>query len=223
MNIIKFILLPLTKNKTIKEIEPFDTTPDMPKQFGYKISWLVIKTNNIEKVLNNIDKKNISVANWNSGIDAVYSKNHMFITPVINNCVCIIANSFTCQSKFFKEITTQFEEVFLCSSNRIIDLYSWKKYKNGKLIRNYYFYVDEGLIISDGKLTQEEINLNFDKFAQNIDELFSTENINSPDEDDVIKISKEWGFDPSFKNNSFKPSTGYVYPSNLINEPKNNK
>ena len=211
-NIIKY------NNKKTDKIEVFDNRPDMPKQFGYKISWIVIKTDDLDEVITKLNLTNRIIANWSDGINAVYSKKYVFITPVIDGYICIIANDLIGQDKIVKKITSQFKEAFLCQSNRTIDLYCWQKYINGEMSRNYCYMGESGTVISEGVLTAEELNLGFDNFPQNDDEMFGEKNVKYPAEEDVINISKEWGFDTRFEDYSLGLTTGYVYSIDLFNE-----
>ena len=46
--------------------------PDLPIEFGYKVCWLAVKTNDINKIISNEKLENIRRANWETGIRVAY-------------------------------------------------------------------------------------------------------------------------------------------------------
>ena len=210
MNFIKRIFKKQCKNKLeVISMPDVSDIADLPKPFGYKISWLAIQTENLEDVMSFLDVKEYTVCNWESGIKEC-NNDFIFVSPCVNGYIFVIG-LFDCP-----EIDDKFEDVFYFTSHRIVDYYGWSKYKNGKLIRKYLTSEEE--ILNIGDLTPEEIELRFNLFETSLDEKtedFDYEKIVYVCEENVMQISKAWGIDTSFENIEVAPATGYIFRSNF--------
>lgn len=58
------------------------TEQDKPIDFGYKIVWIAVKTDNKSELLKILGFKTSKLSNWKSGIENAY-ENSVFITPQI--------------------------------------------------------------------------------------------------------------------------------------------
>lgn len=91
-----FSLFP-TKPVATKFILPI--TPDQPIAFGLKNQWLAIQTHLPETVFNQLPVNRIQVANWETGLSALYADSHnskpqaIFVSPSINGWVFCDANT----------------------------------------------------------------------------------------------------------------------------------
>lgn len=65
----------------------FDATPDTPKSFGYRMSWLAIKSTDTHAVAAALALTGLEAANWNTGIGAIYdrdlSDSYVFVSPPV--------------------------------------------------------------------------------------------------------------------------------------------
>ena len=89
IGIIAFIALSIwfaKRNGVTAEYKPKSklilTEIDNPVDFGYKIVWIAVKTNNKQRLSEILNFKNTKPSNWKSGIENAY-ENSVYITPQI--------------------------------------------------------------------------------------------------------------------------------------------
>jgi hypothetical protein len=77
-----------------------DSTEDTPIGFSYKNNWFAIKTTNTNAVLELLKPKQLTKANWASGIELAYSHDFtdkkqypVFITPPVNGWTFVVGNN----------------------------------------------------------------------------------------------------------------------------------
>lgn len=83
------------------------------------------------------------------------------------------------------------------------------KYRNGQLIRSFYYVGDQNEIIwNEGELTQEEKELGLTSSSFDLDEY--DENIVYPNEEIVDELATAWGVDPFLYEYQETKSTGFL-------------
>lgn len=201
-----------------QNIPAYDTTPDLPQPFGYKLGWLCIKGKTPEEIISILGLKNAQAANWESGLDAVYEDmfSKVFVSPVINGYVLAVGyvpfgvmKSVEQELKALDKIAAQVDEMTCFTTQRTVDIHVWAKYVAGKLIRGYGWIGESGdIYLNRGEITPEEINLGFTNLIQNPECDWDTVDI--PDEEYVMNISAAWGVDTSFTDGDYETGTGFV-------------
>ena len=198
-------------NNTPKSIT-VDTTPDNPCPFGYKTVWYAIKDETPQSVIEKLSLNVICESNWQSGLAYVRFTDNVFVSPVVDGFVLVIdliGVSKDAENEMAKKHARFFNEFFYFGSHRIVDYSGWAKFVNGKLIRAYSYIGERGEVSwNEGNITNEELELGFDKFPVSTDSI--DDDTVYPEEDDVIDIARLWSIDPWFNGMNLEKSTGYI-------------
>lgn len=186
--------------------------PDTPIPFGMKMSWLAIKADHPESVMDKLGCTDRKVSNWESAFAVIFNSGQVFVTPCFDGYVLVLsydkpANEIDMSR--LRELAAQFEEVQYFSSHRVVDLCCWVKFAYGELVRSYY-YVGDGCEVywNEGELTVEEKDLELTALPYT--DMEDWDNITFPDEEHVIKIAEKWGVDPLMGKYQNTKSTGYL-------------
>lgn len=210
-------------NRIGNQIETIDTieinsTPDKPESFCYKIGWLAIETTDAAAVIAALPVSDPQPANWETGIQAAY-KGRVFISPPMNSWVLVVSTNamaidhFVWQ-KLLAKLSKQFREAQGFGSFRIVDAYTWSKYRDGGEIRTYA--CSDWTSVIRGTLTPEEREYGkrfFDYSSPQAENeaYFEREDLVHPDEEDVLEIAKRWGFDPrELDSDKWPKSAGWI-------------
>ena len=180
-------------------------TQDKPQGFGYKNKWLVVKSNDNEKVAKFLEFKNIEKSNWTDGLKFGYEKG-IFITPTIRGWILVlgidISDLETESSKeLLRRVSQEFGECQIFLTQRIIEYHFWGLARNGEIERLYSYVgeTDENMII-EGAPTEVEKKCNLVNFssekAKN-DEYWEREDIEFPNEETVMQIAENWSVNPT--------------------------
>ncbi|MCL2225625.1 MAG: hypothetical protein FWB96_11725 [Defluviitaleaceae bacterium] len=191
---------------------PTNMAADFPYPFGYKICWYAIKNETAEAIIEKLKFKVVSESNWETGIKNVYeSEKHLFVSPPVNGYVLVV--NVHPDENAVKKHSLLFKELQYFATHRVIEYNAWAKFCDGKIIRGYGYTGESGEVTwCEGNVTQEEINLGFEKFPANTEELcsddFDYENL--PDEESVLAIAKAWGVDVAFEDDGYEKGTGFL-------------
>lgn len=190
-----------------KQIE-FLTNPDDPIDFGYKMVWIAIKTDNKKRIAEILELKNIQTSNWKSGIESAYN-NRIFITPLIGEWTLVVGmklvngqlEDINKLEKILNKLSLEFGESQSFGTHRVVEYHHWIKSMNGKIIRTYSYIGESGKNIKVfGELIEPEIGLNlintFSKEAES-DKYWEREDLVYADEELVMKIAKNWSINPT--------------------------
>ncbi len=176
---------------------------DNPINFGYKTSWLAIKTNQTEKVAEILKLENCRPCNWKYGIEYAYT-NSIFIAPPVNGWTLVVTNFNLTTYKNYNEIlnlvkllSTKFDAVQYFANHRNIDYYIWIKANNGSLNRIGSINSTEGQSISlKGNPTEIEISHNL--INNNIDsDDYWDEIMSLVDEEFIMEVAENWSINPT--------------------------
>lgn len=185
------------------------TEKDKPIDFGYKIVWIAVKTENKSKLSKILGLENLKPSNWKSGIDNAY-ENSVFITPQIGEWTLAVGmglppgdsqESIEKLEKMLNELSSEFGEAQFFGTHRVVEYHNWMKSVNGKMER-IYSYVGESMenIKVYGNPTEPEKGLNlFNSLSEEAksDEYFEREDLDYADEELVIKIAENWSINPT--------------------------
>lgn len=162
--VIARVLAPRLSNRSVV----FAITPDRPKPFGYRMSWLAVKTTDTAAVLDALALRDAVPANWNSGIGTVYadrlSDDYVFVTPPVKGWTLIagVALPHPVGPAFADKLTPMllalsqtFGDVQYFAAFPIIDFFGWARVYKGRMVRAFVIG-DDGVIWDRGRLTPDE-------------------------------------------------------------------
>ena len=148
-------------------------TPDKPQSFGYKISWLAVKTTEPAAVIDTLGLVEATPANWASGLAAVYETSPegcwTFVSPPVDGWIFVVSRALPYPTvetqhntgkdfdELFGGLMKRFEDVQFFGSYRVSGFCAWARALGGKLVRAYS-YGDE-LMMNFGDQTAEEADL----------------------------------------------------------------
>lgn len=190
----------------VREPPPsFNQTPDEPKAFGYKVSWFAVKAADPATVLDALELGEATPANWESGLEAVYSRQQddrwVFVSPPVSGWVLAVSawwpypvsTESESQNEYqhgigrrfdvlFSRLMRRFDDVQFLGSHRVVGFVTWARALNGKPVR-IFAYADE-VTANFGEQTPAEAKLRF----VNLSDL-------SPSDatDRIYKIAEEQG------------------------------
>lgn len=205
----------------------FGTEPDHPCEFGYKMSWLAVRTRDTRSVVEALGLIDAIPCNWDSGVGTVYDdrlgERHIFVTPPVKGWTFVIGLSLPhpVGRQFVDKCTPlmvglggRFPEVQYYFSYPPLDFFAWARMMDGRLVRAFAAG-DEGVVWSKGKTTREEKALGLKSF-----ELRGVsgrkgdaggELILHPTEDHVMRIAQAWSLDPTRLDPAkAEPALGYI-------------
>jgi hypothetical protein len=191
----------------------YQTAPDRPAPFGYKMAWLAIRTRDPLAVIEDLGLIDPTPCNWNSGIGTVYDDRlgdrHVFVTPPVNGWTFVVGLSLPhpVGRSFVDKCTPllvglggRYAEVQYFFTYPPIDFYAWARVIDGRLVRAFAVG-DEGVVWNKGRTTREERALGLKLF-----ELRGVrgrrgdaggELILHPTEDHVMRLAQRWSLDPT--------------------------
>ncbi|WP_405567778.1 hypothetical protein [Polaribacter sp. Asnod6-C07] len=182
---------------------------DKPIDFGYKIVWIAVKTDNKSELSKILGLKNVKPSNWTSGIENAY-ENSVFITPQIGDWTLAVGmglplgdnkESIEKLEKVLNKLSSEFGEAHFFGTHRVVEYHNWMKSVNGKMER-IYSYVGESMenIKVFGNPTEPEKGLKlFNSLSEEAksDEYFDREDLDYADEELVMKIAGNWSINPT--------------------------
>tara|TARA_R110002033_G_scaffold170843_1_gene214467 strand:- start:1621 stop:2346 length:726 start_codon:yes stop_codon:yes gene_type:complete len=185
-------------------------TLDNPIDFGFKMVWIAVKTNQKNRLAEIINLKRFKNANWETGIETAY-EDGVFITPQIGEWTLIVGTGIPNKGdnrenieqlkNLINNLSTEFGEAQFFGTHRVVEFHSWMKSVNGEMQR-VYSYVGESMesIEVFGELTEAEDGLNLfnslSKEAEN-EEYFERSDLDFADEIMVMKIAEKWSVNPT--------------------------
>ncbi|MEX2188933.1 MAG: hypothetical protein WD875_19145 [Pirellulales bacterium] len=204
----------------VAPLPPLDATPDRPQFFGYKTSWIAVRSGNAEDIVRVFVDAEVFRANWASGNEAA-RQGLEFVTPVVDGWVFIIAPWGTIATGddpfvFAEELSRQFGESQYFHTHRIVDAHAWYLFRNGQELRGYEYLGESGSTDRNhGERTPGEIALGYQYFDESSPEASSEEywerdDLTSPSEDHVMEVAGKWSIDPRTLDEREEVSCGWV-------------
>lgn len=185
------------------------TESDKPIDFGYKIDWIAVKTDNKKRIAEILGLKNVQPSNWESGIETAYNDG-VFITPQIGQWTLAVGMKLVNDAKLedinqlentLNKLSTEFGEAQSLGTHRVVEYHHWLKSINGKITRVYSYIGERGENIKVfGELTEPEIGLNlFNSLSKEAesDEYWEREDLDYANEELVMKIAENWSVNPT--------------------------
>lgn len=190
----------------------FDRRPDKPVPFGYRMSWLAVRTSDMRALIGALGMPLVQRANWNTGLGTVYhpsfGETHIYVTPPVNGWMFVVGLALPQPlGPGFADKTTPlllrlaaiFPEVQYYSSCPALDFYAWARFKGGKLLRAFAIN-DEGVVWDAGKPTKEEQGLGLRMFEPRKGRRkkdAEAEMPSYPTEAHVLHLASCWSLDPT--------------------------
>ena len=205
----------------------FSRTPDTPKSFGYKMSWLAVRTEDTDALVSMLGLVAPEEANWNSGIGAVYnddlSDHRVFVTPAVDGWSFVVGLSIPhpVSERLVDKLTpmlvnlgNRFGDVQYFFSYPSMDFFAWARGTNGRVVRAFAI-CDEGITWNRGRISKVEKKLGLKLF-----ELRGVggrrgdaggELILYPTEAQVMRVARSWSLDPSrLEETKMAPALGIL-------------
>ncbi|MEW9702679.1 hypothetical protein [Paenibacillus sp. SI8] len=195
-------------------------SPNFPIFFGYKSSWLAVRTNDTQALLSELNLIDVRQAEWETGLECANQK-EIFVTSPIGEWTLVIGTRLLeADNQAITEritplllrLSRQFGEACYFGNQRIVGYYAWAKAVNGELIRAYAYLGESGETLwNEGIQTVEETELGFHFFdSKSIDAQNPTywerEDLSFPDEESVLAIASRWSIDTSALGDERNPS-----------------
>lgn len=220
-------------------LEKIDTEPDAPIAFGYKCTWLAIRSMDVDEVVNCLPISDLRRANWKSGREAVY-KNHTFVSPSVNGWVFVVSHQLPelgypphqeSWSSLMSKLSIRFDDVQYFGTHRVSSFHAWAWYRAGAEQRAFSF-ADHEWVVGRGTPTEAEMELGFEfpgltsegdgpdeANRRGGDEDLLLDDLWSPCEQDVMDLASIWSIDPCTLDELDLPkSVGWI--GNLEAYPK---
>lgn len=190
----------------------FDTRPDAPAAFGYRMAWLAVRTRDAGKLAQVLGLEPGHAANWRTGIGTVYDgrlgEAFVYITPPVDGWTFVVGLALPqpmgrgfvdkC-TPMLLDLGQNFREAHYFMSYPPLEFCSWIRVMDGRLIRAFAIG-DEGVIWNKGRLTREERSLDLDlldprKWKVLRDE--GLQEIERPTEEHLMVIAQGWSVNPT--------------------------
>lgn len=204
-----------------------DVAPDAPRAFGSEMSWLAVKTDDAGHLAAVLGLEDLSVANWNSGIGAIYdlklSDTFVFISPPVEGWTFVAGVSLPLPQRggfvdkaapLLTRVAREFRSVQYFATFPIIDFYAWAWFENGQPMRASAFG-EAGPVWDAGRPTAAERELGLSTL-----ELRGIVNRQGdiggalqlhPTESHVLGIAGGWGLNPmTIEALGGRHSTGWI-------------
>ena len=185
------------------------TEKDNPIDFGYKIVWIAVKTNDKQKLAKILNLKNNKLSNWKSGIENAY-ENSVYITPQIGEWTLAVGMKLISgDSKesieeleiLLNKLSLEFGEAQFFGTHRVVEYHNWMKSVNGKTERIYAYIGESGeniKVFGNPSEIEKDLNL-FNSFSKEAEDenYWDREDLIFADEDLVMKIAENWSINPT--------------------------
>ena len=198
--------VPPVEQQPGKEPGGTQSKDDYPVSFGYKNSWLAIRTDDTYAVVFALGLKDARAVNWRNGVNQAYrSDDGVFVTPVVNGWSLAVGHGLPYAYSpewlpYLREISRVLGHVQFFATHRGVNYQAWAKADHGAIVRAYVN--GEGGWIDVGVKTIEEEDLGFnflgeDATEEELEAYWERDEPDSPDEEHVVSLAGRWSLDPT--------------------------
>jgi hypothetical protein len=169
-----------------------------PQTFGYKFRWIVVDTTDASAVVSALGLKDVQPATWD--IDP-YGHAGVFVSPSVLGWTYILGLYVEPHYPQFvpllESLSERFGEAQYFTTHRVVGLEAWAKAVQGRIVRGYGWISERGEVLMDmGELTPEEQELGFARFINSQTVGGEWDELEFPQEDDVMHIAGKWSINP---------------------------
>ncbi len=210
-----------------------DASPDSPRAFGYKMTWLAVRSDDAERVcrvLERVDERfagrEFRRCNWSSGLARIFANfrnPEVFVTPPVDGWV-LLANwrpaeedSLDDFRSVLEPLSDEFGLAGAFGSHRVVSATMWALADHGTL-RRCFAEADGETYLDYGAETPEEEQLDVLSAAEIHERL---ESIDDPHQEDalfqkmadevtVLELAGMWSIDPSALEDRQAKGTGFI-------------
>jgi hypothetical protein len=166
--------------------------PEAPVGFGYKMSWLVVRSDDPAQVVELLDLHDQRPCGWSTGVHLAYDHHGLvFVTPAVQGWVFAIHASLPslgwepdepAWSALMARLAGRFDEVQYFATHRVAEYHAWARFVGGVELRAFAFSADEDEPLADrGEAVEAE----------------GLDGEHGPCEDDVMRVAAAWSMDPT--------------------------
>lgn len=187
--------------------------PDRPVGFGYRMTWLAIRTRDVVAVIEALRLNAPEAANWKTGLGSVYDRSlgegHVFVSPPVNGWTFVVGLPLPAPvsrrfvdkaTPLLIELGRTFVEVQYFSSMPAIDYFAWARMIDGRVTRAFAIG-DEGVIWNKGRPTKDEKAMGLKLFefrgVRGRKGDVGGEMVLYPTEDHLMSLAAKWSIDPT--------------------------
>lgn len=188
-------------------------------QLGPNMSWLVVGTDDVNRLISTLGLIDMQRCTWNAGVSAIYrgrkADKSIFVTSPVHGWVLVagvslpqpLGSSFVDKtSPLLLELSETFGEAQYFSTFPEFDHYAWFKAINGRIVRGFATS-DQGEICNLGRVTAAEQLLGLKFFElRGVDERSGDAGgamMLSPTQSQVLQLAARWSTDPTRLADSF--------------------
>lgn len=183
---------------------------DLPCAFGYKMSWVAVKTRDTARLIETLELEDARTVNWSYGIGTVYSDRiglkHVFVTPPVDGWSLIVGLSLPhpmgsafedhC-SPFLIKLSREFGLVQYFVSLPELDYYGWVVLRDGQIKRGFACGPD-GAVWNRGHVSADERSVGMAIFdIRIVGDPGDDGDAPMPREEHVLELARRWSLDPT--------------------------
>ena len=162
-----------------------------PVGFGYKASWLAVRSESPEDVAETLGLTGVHAVPWAGGVDAAYESRAgtVFVTPPVDGWVLALGpfGAGWDREEDLASLSRRFGEAQLFSTHRVSDYDEWQRWVQGEPVRRYAFAGE--VLFDEGERDGADAQV---VTAEQLDD-----DGRWPDEEMTIAKSREWSVDPT--------------------------
>ena len=179
--------------------QPASRTAVGPVGFGYKASWLALRSESPVDVADALGLAGVHRATWSGGIGEAHrsAAGTVFVTPAVDGWVLALGpfgNGWG-RTEDLAALSRRFGEAQLFSTHRVSGYDEWQRWQEGAPVRRYAFADGEVLLDEGEREGADEHVVTAAELDASEDDDF--EDIRLPDEEMTIAKAREWSVDPT--------------------------
>ncbi len=188
--------------------------PVGPVAFGYKMSWLTVRSESIQQVVESFGVLRPKPANWQEGIDWAYQLKGVFVAPPLDGWIAVVGfcpedfvnphpDPLSIDTRRIKSASKLFHVSCSFATHRVTEYHHWIRAEEGRVTRCFAYLGERGEVLcNDGAVTPGEQTLSFAKLPPDQWQ---------PDQSDVMHVARVWSYDPSkLTSSSGRASLGVI-------------
>jgi hypothetical protein len=204
------------------------TAPNVPVSFGYKLTWLAVRTTDAKAVAQALHLQGLQQCSWEQGIEGAYAQT-VFVTPAVAGWTLVAGRtlpflpdpaSVPAAEALVSQLSQQFGEAQYFSSQRVIEAHGWAKGLKGKIVRAYAYVGDQGeTVVATGPLSAVEppTLVNTRSLAAQRDTAYlERPDLTTPTEELVMQIAAQWSVDPTTLDTRHDIAPGFGWQGHYV-------